>query len=575
MNAPFVEPHPLRRLGSSFNIESSSFPLLLAFYQAPRQRHRWQEPQQHLTHKQWGDIFFDLFYVAAAYNLGIVLQQDPTTTEILYFLGYFLPLQSLWMLQLLRDGRFLFATGTFYESVLSTLRFVTVACAVLHIRPSPSSMDLFWFCVAIAMGLLWHGISCLEIMYCQRYCPQNQLKTNEKEVEQEIVEEEEEVDPKEEEDEIDPPLSHQRVVGLEPAAWDTAVTTLHIIGVPFGLVVAAVIYAGRQKFTNIRRRLESNEEEEEEEEEDPVVMYLLLASSLWIILYHAVRQFINDFIFQRDHKRSVVPINVEYAIHRYGEWIMLMLGETVLSLLIVDPVHHADYYITFFAGVLSIIMVEYLHFLSQPHDPDHHALRRNIYGAILHTTTMMFYSASLIVLGASYKMLLYELVYEHNDRHGEYHQNTRSVLGTVFFQRTLAGATSDALDTEDRQKRIAILFSGSMAIVWICLDILILAHHGWKDLWATWKVSSSPALVGMAQMGRWSILIWFLSLPQYVTEPKMLSLLGVIGLLGQIVIQMIIYSLCPKNPAHKEEEEINRVLEYANARLRVIKSNGA
>ncbi len=256
---------------------------------------------------------------------------------------------------------------------------------------------------------------------------------------------------------------------------------------------------------------------------------------------------------------------------------MLMLGETVLSLLIVDPVHHADYYSTFFAGVLSIIMVEYLHFLSQPHDPDHHALRRNIYGAILHTTTMMFYSASLIVLGVSYKMMLYELVYEQDqgDSHGGYHQDTRSVLGAVFFQRTLAEASSHALDTEDRQKRIAILFSGSMAFVWMCLDILILAHHGWKNLCAAWKGSRSPVLVGMAQMGRWSLLIWFVSLPQYVTEPKMLSLLGVIGLFGQIVFQMIIYSLCPKNPVHEEEEEINRVLEYANARLRVIKSSGA
>jgi hypothetical protein len=271
--------------------------------------------------------------------------------------------------------------------------------------------------------------------------------------------------------------------------------------------------------------------------------------------------------------RSVVPINVEYAIHRYGEWIMLMLGETVLSLLIVDPVHHADYYITFFAGVLSIIMVEYLHFLSSPHDPDHHALRRNIYGAILHTTTMMFYSASLIVLGASYKMLLYELVYEHDDGYGESHPD-RVLERVVFFQRTLAGASSPALDdTEYRQKRIAILFSGSMAIVWICLDILILAHHGWENLCAAWKESRSPVLVGMAHMGRWSLLIWFVSLPQYVTEPKLLSLLGVIGLLGQIVLQMIMYTLCPKNPVHKEEEEINRVLEYANARLRVIKSS--
>lgn len=36
-------------------------------------------------------------------------------------------------------------------------------------------------------------------------------------------------------------------------------------------------------------------------------------------------------------------MNVNYAIHRYGEWTILMLGETVLSLLIVDIVNSVRY----------------------------------------------------------------------------------------------------------------------------------------------------------------------------------------------------------------------------------------
>jgi hypothetical protein len=63
-------------------------------------------------------------------------------------------------------------------------------------------------------------------------------------------------------------------------------------------------------------------------------------------------------------------MNINYTIHRYGEWIMLMLGESVLSLMIVDLSGSNDYVVTFYAGIISVILLEYLHFRSQPHDPD-------------------------------------------------------------------------------------------------------------------------------------------------------------------------------------------------------------
>ena len=45
-------------------------------------------------------------------------------------------------------------------------------------------------------------------------------------------------------------------------------------------------------------------------------------------------------------------MNIDFAIHRNGEWIMLMLGESIFSLLIVEvPADSNDYYTTFFCGV--------------------------------------------------------------------------------------------------------------------------------------------------------------------------------------------------------------------------------
>jgi hypothetical protein len=41
--------------------------------------------------------------------------------------------------------------------------------------------------------------------------------------------------------------------------------------------------------------------------------------------------------------------------HRLGEWVMLMLGESVLSLLIVEASVGRRYYVTFYSGMTSVM----------------------------------------------------------------------------------------------------------------------------------------------------------------------------------------------------------------------------
>ena len=41
-------------------------------------------------------------------------------------------------------------------------------------------------------------------------------------------------------------------------------------------------------------------------------------------------------------------------IHRYGEWILLMIGEGILSLLIVETVEVGDYYLITAFGILTV-----------------------------------------------------------------------------------------------------------------------------------------------------------------------------------------------------------------------------
>jgi hypothetical protein len=61
-----------RRRSSLVNItnpyDKTYHPRPLRFYRPPRQRQKWGD-KQILPRVNWGDLFFDLFYVAAAYNV--------------------------------------------------------------------------------------------------------------------------------------------------------------------------------------------------------------------------------------------------------------------------------------------------------------------------------------------------------------------------------------------------------------------------------------------------------------------------------------------------------------------------
>ena len=318
----------LKRLASSSSfsfLEHSNYFTLIPLYRPPRQRHRWGEPQHPPPHKHWGDIFLDLFYVAAAYNLGHLLREDPTWDGLLYLTATFFSIQSLWMLHLLQDGRFQFATETLYQSVVATVRFLALAWAVLHLRPVPylshpeQFNDMFLLCLSIAVCLLLHAMSCLEIMYCQRFLTEHSTVQKEEE-------EEEQQHASVTTHNNNNKTHHHKQIGLEPAAFDTAVSTLQIIVIPFVLVLAAVIYSGRKYYShggssmsNTTTSSSSTEhqhlaaaaaaaQDQHVSPADHVAIYLLLASSLWMILFHAMRQMCYD-LFKWDHKRQVVLYN--------------------------------------------------------------------------------------------------------------------------------------------------------------------------------------------------------------------------------------------------------------------------
>ena len=222
---------------------------------------------------------------------------------------------------------------------------------------------------------------------------------------------------------------------------------------------------------------------------------------------------------------------------------MTTAGESVLSLLIVVAPETSDYYKTFFSGILSITLLEYLHFRSQPYDADDHAMRRSKDAGIMFGYLMFIYSAALVVLGTCYKMLLYELVYssDYGDSENSGHRRGRSLL-LVVLDRVLAGSGDvSGLHPNDRQQRIANMFGGSMAIVFACSDLMILTHRGIASNYQCSCKKSLPVrvLAVVLILIRVGMIGFTASLGQWMTDPPTLSFVGLCSIIFQVLLRFV------------------------------------
>jgi len=411
---------------------------------------------------------------------------------------------------------------------------VPLATAVLHIRTVPilsdpkNHVDMFAFSLSIAIAHVLMLLRSLEVMICQRW-----FKTQ----------------------------------GLYLEAYRNSRRDFIWIGIPTLFFIAASVYAGIQHYgenegsSSYNRKLAASEKTSAGSAEDDLPVYLNLGAIVATQLLLAVLVFLVFGNFRKiDHKEWFVPMNIDYAIHRWGEWTMLLLGESVLSLLIVDLSEGVEYYATFFSGVVTVILLEFLHFRSQPYDADHHALRRSRSSGLMFSLLMWFYSVSLIILGTTYKMFLFEFVYE--DEEGE--RRILSALG-----RLLAGKTTALrFSSEDRQQRIANFFSGSFAIVFLSLDLSILAHGGFgSNLNRLRGVSGTAKLAAVMLVAVRIGLIGFVaSLSQYVTEPSHLAITGVSCVFCQLVLRSLLNYVLPDGK-EQEDNALERVAAQLNARF--------
>lgn len=227
---------------------------------------------------------------------------------------------------------------------------------------------------------------------------------------------------------------------------------------------------------------------------------------------------------------------------------MLVLGESVLSLLIVDGFAR-DFFVVFYCGIVTVVMLQYLHFRSQPHNPDSHATRRHKNAGMLYSNLFAWYSAALVVVGASYKLFLYES--------GKNYDTRRRLVWFSFlppadineeYNRGLAaGGSSCGPFGNERAQNSAHLFCGAMAIVFFCMDTIVLSHVGlkkevsrcrFKDAFCTetGKHSKQYNYKGIfLVLYRCSITVFIATLSQWVTDPEYLAEIGLAAVVAQLI----------------------------------------
>lgn len=492
-------------------------PNCLGFFSPPKQRQRWGDTQI-LPHVNWGDLFFDLFYVGAAYNLGSIIRYSPTNQGLLYFVGAFSPVVLMWTDKMHFDSRFATDDDP-YHRIFEVVMLCILATAVLHIRtvdimshPSVHA-EMFVFSLSSLLASVFSILRYVEVWIW--------------------------------------------VIG-QPSAKTAAKKDILRKVVPTIFFLAATIVSGADYYPQSdndsafgRFLAGDGSSSGSEISTNDVPIYLCLAATLSYFVWLCLEV---SFCVGGDFKQVTVPMNIDFAIHRYGEWTMLMLGESVLSLLIVEVSDGSKYYITFYAGVLSVILLQYMYFRSQPHHADEHALRRDRNAGVLWTMLIIVYSAALIIVGVAYKMLLYEYTYE--DDGGDHRLLHRSGLH-LDVQRVLAG--SDALSeygTEDRQQRVANFFCASLAVVWFTSDMMILAHKGLKDnagrcrCKVTGKVSFISVLFVLLRTG---LLVFIATLSLYVNDPEQLSLIGLAGIVAQVSLRAAGDVFFPKDQVHASD----------------------
>lgn len=132
----------------------------------------------------------------------------------------------------------------------------------------------------------------------------------------------------------------------------------------------------------------------------------------------------------------------------------------MLSLLIVETTESREYFIVSCFGVLTVMGIHILVFESQPSTSQGHAIYRSLRAQMIFGLLVQILSMGLIAFGVCFKIMLTTIVLEEDS-----------------YRRSLA--ETPAVSNE----ATTALFSGSLTIILLSLELMLATHKGAKGLY--------------------------------------------------------------------------------------------
>ena len=128
-------------------------------------------------------------------------------------------------------------------------------------------------------------------------------------------------------------------------------------------------------------------------------------------------------------ERTRPPANVEFLIHRFDEFMYLMLGETVLGMILAprqDGAHLASHYTTELAGFFIVSGMLFSYQVLEPKHSHLHAFRRAYVAGLLYAILYTFKTVAVLFVGISIKLAIYNPT---ADAHAHFAYQQRLLLG--------------------------------------------------------------------------------------------------------------------------------------------------
>jgi hypothetical protein len=203
---------------------------------------------------------------------------------------------------------------------------------------------------------------------------------------------------------------------------------------------------------------------------------------------------------------------------------MLMLGESIFSLLIIDVQDKGlHFYLVFYFSLLTVILLQLLHFQSQPHEAHLHAVRRDKNRGMLWSLLQTVYSLALVVMGASYTFFL--LYADENE--GRRRRMTRQLASAG------SGSHSDRIGA-------AHLYSGALSIVFLSLTIMNVLHKSSEELQVQCFLKTEKRYAAtLAIILRVGIVVVAGTISQWTLKPTFITLTGLLCVIADLSLRKI------------------------------------